>query len=726
MNEEQIRKLMGIGLRDGASPDEIEDFVRTLKDQVEAGRSMTFQPDTVDYENRTIDILLSSEQPVRMFDWDRYEYVDEILLMSGVRLDDLKNDKIGLLDNHHRGSTRDVYGSIERLRVESDSDLGEVLNSTASFSSTENKVFIKCAEGHLDHASVGYQVHTATYVEPGESTEIDGRTFTATANRTLKISTAWTPREGSLTVIGADSNAGARSAQDKPNKQKQTTKENIMPEELRKFLESKGMPVGASDDEARAFQATLEVTKPEPKIEPTPEPDKSVRSEEDIIKDAKRKAIEQIQKRNADLDEVFKPFLNREGVRELRDEAGKNIDTSVEEVRSGLLTHLAKSSDYVGRGQVIRDESDNFRSGAAAAVSLRCGNMQDKDLTEEERGLVGKYQHMDMGDLARKFLEGRNEDVRGLSKHDIIGRALSHATGDFPIALGNVANKSALAGYDSAETTYQHWTARRALSDFKTSTIAGLSEAGVMPQVIEGEPIPYHTMTEKKEQWILASYGQIFAITRQGLINDDLSMFTDLPNAYGRAWKRTINQLAVTKLLANAALVDTVALFHADHNNLVTGSASDPTTKAKAEVGIASMVAKLRAQTDIAGTSKINVPPRVLLAGPTAERFVKAALFETNLSDNNAESFIRGLGLTAVIEPELENANITGYSATAMHMFADAMSAPSILVGFLNGNDAPRIERATDFNTDAVKFKVCGDAAAGVADFRGVVKSTGA
>src|SRR5690606_16173465 len=67
--------------------------------------------------------------------------------------------------------------------------------------------------------------------------------------------------------------------------------------------------------------------------------------------------------------------------------------------------------------------------------------------------------------------------------------------------------------------------------------------------------------------------GRLFAITREAIINDDLTGFTRIPRAMGRAALRTIGDLVYAVLTSNPTMgEDGKALFHSDHGNLLTGA----------------------------------------------------------------------------------------------------------------------------------------------------------
>jgi phage major head subunit gpT-like protein len=93
-------------------------------------------------------------------------------------------------------------------------------------------------------------------------------------------------------------------------------------------------------------------------------------------------------------------------------------------------------------------------------------------------------------------------------------------------------------------------------------------------QVREGAEYKYITTQDKGETIALATYGEIFSITRQAIINDDLNQLTDVPMKMGRAAKATIGDLVYAVLTGNGKLSDGKALFHADHANLSAGAIS--------------------------------------------------------------------------------------------------------------------------------------------------------
>jgi phage major head subunit gpT-like protein len=72
--------------------------------------------------------------------------------------------------------------------------------------------------------------------------------------------------------------------------------------------------------------------------------------------------------------------------------------------------------------------------------------------------------------------------------------------------------------------------------------------------VQDGGEYSYATVGERGEKVQLATYGKMFSITRQTIINDDLDAFSKIPRRMGRAAIRTIGDLVYAILTSKAAM----------------------------------------------------------------------------------------------------------------------------------------------------------------------------
>lgn len=155
-----------------------------------------------------VEAVITTEAPAIVVDWERWEMVREILLMSGVVLPDTK--QVTLLNTHSRYSTEDIRGSIRELRVEGDALVGDV----HFWSKAEDDISL-VKEGHLTDLSAGYKTFEEHTIEVGKGAqaEVNGGLIKNDFEDGLRmlIRTKWELKEGSLVPIGADKAAKFRS-----------------------------------------------------------------------------------------------------------------------------------------------------------------------------------------------------------------------------------------------------------------------------------------------------------------------------------------------------------------------------------------------------------------------------------------------------------------------------------------------------------------------------------
>jgi phage head maturation protease len=158
-------------------------------------RAAPLVPKTTDAKARTVEAIFATETPVAVFDWERYEIVNEILFMSGLQ----KPEKIPMLDSHDRYTVKNQLGSCTDMRVEGDKLIGK-LNFGRKQSSIE--AFQDIEDGHVTDVSVGYTQLRSTFIEAGKSytDETTGKTFQGPVRLTFE----WAIKEESVVCIGAD------------------------------------------------------------------------------------------------------------------------------------------------------------------------------------------------------------------------------------------------------------------------------------------------------------------------------------------------------------------------------------------------------------------------------------------------------------------------------------------------------------------------------------------
>lgn len=295
--------------------------------------------------------------------------------------------------------------------------------------------------------------------------------------------------------------------------------------------------------------------------------------------------------------------------------------------------------------------------------------------------------------------------------------ARTHSTSDFPLLLANTANKSLQMGFENEPASHRAWVRIVDVQDFKTQSRVQRSEAPGLLEVPEEAPYTYGTFGERREQYAVSTYGRLFQITRQALVNDDLGAFTTLPQAFGASAARLEADKVYSVLTTNAAMSDSVALFHASHGNL----AGSGTALSATSLGVAR--ASMRKQMGAGGLGYLNIIPRFLIVPAaletTAEILVASAIKPGGTNDEPNAQFIRAL--TVVVDPRLDTD-----SATAWYLAASPTQVDTVETAYLKGQRGVFTETETAFETDGMKMKARLDFGVAPIDWRGLYKNAGA
>lgn len=366
------------------------------------------------------------------------------------------------------------------------------------------------------------------------------------------------------------------------------------------------------------------------------------------------------------------------------------------------------------------EDTEKFVTGVTRALVAKASMFKKED------GERNEFSSLSLRELARMSLDRRG--VREMP-HDpmmMIQAAMNPvimqgamSTSDFANILANVANKSLLKGYEEAPENFDKWTAKGQLSDFKTAKRVDLGLFPSLAQVDEGSEYSYGTLSDRGVSLVLATYGKLFPITRQSIINDDLGAFTKIPLRMGQAAKRTIANLVYAVLTANPTMADSVALFHATHTNLLTGGTSVLSADSL-DLGRATM-AKQKDPDNI--KQGLNIRPRYWI-GPVGLQGKANQLFASQAEPGQENPAVANR--VANMAEVITDARLDVASATAWYLSGDPSSYDTIEVDYLNGNEAPVLEQREGWNIDGVEFKVRMDAGVNLLDFRALLKSNGA
>lgn len=296
--------------------------------------------------------------------------------------------------------------------------------------------------------------------------------------------------------------------------------------------------------------------------------------------------------------------------------------------------------------------------------------------------------------------------------------AFSNAS--LPNLLSNVANKALLEGYNYAEDSWRKIAKITSVPDFKQAKRYRLDANAAFTKVAPGGELKHGSLGEGGYTNQAATYGVMFAIDRQMLINDDLGALSDLPKQIGAAAGEAIAEAVWSAILGNAG-----SFFSAGNKNLVTGA-----DYALSVAGLDKGYGTFLAQTKPNGMPLGAQPTKLVVPGclaMTAQQLMVSTLLVNGTAKANPAANPFAGKFEVVASSYLDNAAMSGYSATAWYLFADPDRVPAVEVAFLNGADRPTIEQSdADFNTLGIQFRGYADFGVALGDPRGAVKVTGA
>ena len=416
--------------------------------------------------------------------------------------------------------------------------------------------------------------------------------------------------------------------------------------------------------------------------------------------------------RRNDIGQKFAAFAQRDGVAALQKTCENDHTCSPQAAADKLLAHMGSQCFPIG-GRYIPDYGSDTRLTEFKAAAQDVLLMRQGVKIDEPHPGARDLRHTGIVAMAQSILSMRGERILDLSPAGIITAALS--TSDFPNLLSNTAGKALALGYESAPSGHTLFTAEREVRDFKKQTLVNLSEAPSLEKVAEYAEYKHGYMSDSASEFQLATYGNMMRISRQALINDDLGAFTTLPLSFGAASRRKEADLVYAQLTGNPVLGDTFALFSAQHGNL--GAAS---VLSVAALGAAR--ATMRKQKGLNGLDYIDPQPKFLIVPVALESLAEQLLSSMVDSTRNNETpnleFIRGL--TLVADPRLDaNSEISWY------LSASPNQIEGILRAYLAGEPRPFLDENTEFQRDAISYKVRLDFATGIVGYRGLYKNPG-
>lgn len=728
-------------------------------------RRASMRQQTADEKAFSIEAVLSTEQPVRMWDWDKWESIDEILLASGRSV----AQSVPLLDSHRTETINRVLGHVDEVRTEKTDTVGRMLFDSSDPDAV--KAFRKYENGHATDVSVGYEVTAYMEVKPGESVTIEGRTFTAGARR-LRIATTWVLNELSCVARGADNKAKVRSVEDQGPRMTQVSDEELaqlqtMQRSAGTLLESQiestketasvvinitngqiepgaratGVNPNAGDGKERHVAMTTATTQPETKTGV---------DESEILK----RGVQLERKRQGDIKAIA------DGVRsETLNKALDDADCDVEKARGLFLKDLQEQrSAFPARSDapamiVGNRERDVNTHSLAAALAMRFGvnieavghRIKYNDATGEtlfekpgyknkarqeewERNLerADRFRNLHSVDLCREALTISKIEAP-MERRELVTRAFSTPAVStiYTTAMGAVL----LSNLGEMKDSTIGWTKEIQVKNYKKAELHRL-EGGRLKKRIRGEKAQHASFADTMEGLKVNDFASTLVIDRQDAIDDELGAWDTALREYARSVLSLRPDLVYAILAANAALeTDSTALFHADHSNLFTSSALN---MANLQIALSALASQKGA-----GGLNLNLRDAWIVTGEllsfTADQLITSAEVRESAAANGTANPLRSG--KRKLDSQADSRINTGFTdpltdlavapaATTWYVASDKGDY-GMTVGHLEGTNGMPTMKTTVLNSEGMYgialdvLAVCG---AGVAGHQGLVK----
>lgn len=635
-------------------------------------RRASFKPgSSVNEERRTVDLVWTTGAKVFRQSWEGPFYEELSLDPKHVDLRRL-NSGAPFLANHDGSSVADTLGVVERAWLEGDKGIATIRFAAKGISPEADRVFELIRDGIVANVSVGYRVHKMDLVDNEKIP-----TYRATS---------WEPHELSAVSIGADAGAHFRSE----NQPRSTTGVSQMKVESKDVSEQL-----LAENRERVAGITAAV--------------RTARLGDDVAKRL--------------IDSGVSLSKARETVLSMLADQSDAIKTE---------THAPTAGSY-GRFQVGEEQSDKYFRAATSALILRSGA---KGVEQSLRRKMPGFEDLDLNgggelrgwsllDFCRESLELKGVKTRGLDARRLVGLAFTHrssgmaSTSDFPVLLENALNKVLLGAYQNEPDTWSRFCAIEEVSDFRDHPRYRLGSIDDLDEVTESGEFKRKPLPDGSKLSInVETKGNIIAITRRAIVNDDMGAMANLAAMLGRAAKRSIENDVYALLALNSGLgpdQDDASPFFDD---TARGNVSTSSTLSAANLDLDRV--KMAAQRDPSSNEYLNLTPAILLVPTALEGQAKVIVnsdYNHDASKLNQPNLIKGLFRDVVGSPRL--------TGNRRYVFAAPEVCPAIVVTFLNGQREPLIESQQEWTVDGSSLRVRLDVKAQMFDSKGAITNAG-
>jgi len=290
----------------------------------------------------------------------------------------------------------------------------------------------------------------------------------------------------------------------------------------------------------------------------------------------------------------------------------------------------------------------------------------------------------------------------------------SLGTNDWTSVLGAAVARQLVREY-GVNDRYDAWRKVAKVSpiaDFRTNHRVRVGGYGDLPEVTEGSPyLALESPPTESASFALTKRGGTETITLEMIRNDNSGAIKLVPKRLADAAKRTLAHFVLDFLRTNPVIYDGITLFHNTHGNLGEDALSAS--------GLVAARAAIRGRTELGSDDRLGLDIRYLFV-PLELEETAANLFVRGT--NNDKTFVQRMDVEVV--PVWYWSDTNDWCAGA-----DPADAPSVEVGFLDGNEEPDIfvqegpSTGSLFANDQIALKVRHIYGGAVTDYRPLFKS---
>ncbi|WP_431282745.1 head maturation protease, ClpP-related [Humitalea sp. 24SJ18S-53] len=325
-------------------------------------------------------------------------------------------------------------------------------------------------------------------------------------------------------------------------------------------------------------------------------------------------------------------------------------------------------------------------------------------------GAAASLRGYTIADVMAHRLQQRGQHVgRGMAAEQIFARL---TTSDLPSLLSSGASRAMAELYPTLRTRLVELAQIRDLPDFRPTTLIRLAQHKPLDLVNEGGEVTAAFPMENGEQIKLATFANIFPVSREALVNDDLGGLAEwmMASAQGAAARERL--LAAGLLTAGAGLgptlSDALPWFDATRGNIGTSGVLSATSLADA-------VALMRSQKDGKGNIVFALEPYAIVVSPAREYLARQLVAALTTTTTRAE--VQPYDLTVIVEPAL--------TGNRWWLAPRPVTRRCITMGYLHGQQTPTVETFTSPEVLGATLRIHFDVAAAVQDPIGWVTNAG-